>query len=77
MSDVLEVPAVSEDTSSLQILFSRDPLGYSEKDLDTIISAFRAQHGTFLKASGNTKRMLPAAKKKLLDLDLTLPSEKV
>ena len=51
MSLIPQSPALAEASeASLEELFSRDPLGYQQQDLDKIITVLRAQRLKFIEA---------------------------
>ena len=52
---------LTESTTSIAEIFRRDPLGLSTTDLDTAITALRAQRKRF--QLGNTKAGTPGSKK--------------
>jgi hypothetical protein len=63
-------PLEEPEVNSLDELFSRDPVGYSESDLHTIVVELRRQRKNWIVAEGIAKPLKKPAKVKGPELSL-------
>lgn len=68
-------PLEEATSDSLDELFSRDPLGYSKADIETIIAEQRAQRARWMQVESAGGKRMPGAKAKTTPGKVAAPSD--